>query len=64
MPAARSRSFLRQGQWPGGAGNTPARYVPASRCVALVRIIFSAARRGVPELDVTDAEAEKLGDVR
>jgi hypothetical protein len=28
---------------------------------ATVRIVFSDARRGVRELDVTDAEAEKLG---
>lgn len=28
---------------------------------ATIRITFSDARRGVRELDVTDAEAEKLG---
>jgi hypothetical protein len=28
---------------------------------ATIRIIYSDARKGVRELDVTDAEAEKLG---
>ena len=28
---------------------------------ATVRVVFSDARRGVRELDVTDAEAERLG---